>query len=328
MQRRFLLAASVGLAAIGAAFLNFGAAARAEEYPAKPIRMLVGFAPGGPADGLARIVGQAMGDAMKQPFVIENRPGAGGTIAVGAAAKSDADGYTLLLVSSGHAGNTTYYQTLPYDPAKDFAPVGGVASSPVAIIVQANAPYKNLADLLAAAKANPGKLNYGTGGGATLTNLAAEVLKQDAGIQATGVAYRGSGPALTALLGGEIDFMFDTVSSAIGQIRGGRMRALAVTSKVRSSVLPDVPTAHESALPGFEVDGWFGILAPAATPKPILARLNAELNKALKTPDVTQRFATLGADPLGGEAAKFGALIDSETLRWGKVIKALGLKAD
>ncbi|MBP7568007.1 MAG: tripartite tricarboxylate transporter substrate binding protein [Burkholderiaceae bacterium] len=324
MQRRQFIHRLTGAAALAASLPTWAQAT----WPDKPVRLLVGFAPGGPADGLARIVSQELGETLRQPFVVDNRAGAGGTIAANAVAKAPADGYTLLMVSSGHAGNATYYNNLPYDTRRDFAPVAGVAASPVVIVVNANSPYRRIEELLAAVRAQPGKLNYATGGGATLTNLAAEVLKSDARLDAVSVPYKGSGPALAALLGGEIDFLFDTVSSAIGQIRSGRMRALAVTSSGRSSVLPDVPTLAQSGLPGFDVNGWFGVLAPAQTPPAVLAALNREVNKALARPEVLQRLSVLGADPLKGSEADFGRLIASETDRWEKVIKRLNLRSD
>ncbi len=235
----------------------------------------MGFAPGGPADGLARIVGQSLNEALGQPVLVDNRPGAGGTIAAAQVAKAPADGYTLLFVSSGHAGNAAYYKTLPYDTVKSFAPVGGVASSPVVVLVNPSSPYHSIKELVAYAKRNPGKLNFGTGGGATLTNLAAELLKTEGRFEAQTVPYKGSGPALTGLLGGEVDAVFDTVSSSVSLVKSGKLRALAVTSAKRSSVLPQVPTVAEEVLPKFDANGWFGVLAPAGTPPAIVARPTA-----------------------------------------------------
>lgn len=303
-------------------------AAFAQDYPNKPIHLLVGFAPGGPADGLARIVSQTVGEALKQPIIVENKPGAGGTLAAAAVAKATPDGYNLMLVSSGHAGNGAYYPNLPYETVKSFAPVGAVASSPVVIVVNAGSPFKRVTHLVDTARKNPDKLSYATGGGATLTNLAAEALKSEGRFAALSVPYKGSGPALTALLGGEIDFAFDTVSSAIGLIRSGKLRAIAVTSVKRSSVLPDVPTVAEELIPGFDVTGWFGVLAPAGTPAAAVDLFNRELNRALKSPAVIEKLSGLGADAFEGSPAQFGKLLESESARWSAVIRRLNLRAD
>ncbi len=297
-------------------------------YPSKPIRLLVGFAPGGPADGLARIVAQSVSGSIGQPIIVDNKPGAGGTIAAAQAAKAPPDGYTLLLVSSGHAGNGAYYGNLSYETVKSFSPVGGVASSPVVVLVNATSPYKSLADLLADARKRPGALNYGTGGGATLTNLAAEQLKSDAGIDARGISYKGSGPALTAAMAGEVDAVFDTVSSAVGLVRSGKLRALAVTSDKRSAVLPQVPTVAEQGVPRFDTTGWFGILAPAGTSPSVINRFNAELNQALASAAVREKLAGLGAESMEGRPAQFGQFIESETARWSALIRRLNLRAE
>ncbi len=300
-----------------------------QTYPSKHVRLVVGFAPGGPADVLGRIVAQKLAETLKQPVVVENRPGAGGTIGAAAVASAPPDGYTILLVSSGHAGSAALYSKLPYDTIKSFTPVVALAATPVIVVANSASPYRSLKDLVAAARATPGKLNYGGGGGgATLTNLAAEVFRSGAKLDVVPVNYKGSGPALTALMGGEIDFVFDTVSGSIGQVKSGKLRALAVTSKQRSTALPEVPTVAETVLPGFEVIGWFGILAPAGTPAPVVDRLNRDLNAILQTQETKDRLKDLGTEPLGGTPGDFGKLIESETARWGDVIRKLGIKAD
>jgi tripartite-type tricarboxylate transporter receptor subunit TctC len=320
--------ALVALAA-AAALAQPATEAHAQTYPSKHVRLVVGFAPGGPADVIARIVGQKLAESLKQPVVVENRPGAGGTIGAAAVASSPPDGYTILFVTSGHAGSAALYSKLPYDSIKSFAPVVALVQTPVVVVVNSASQYRSIKDLVGAARATPGKLNYGAGGGgATLTNLAAEALRSGAKLDVVAVPYKGSGPALTALMGGEIDFAFDTVSGAIGQVKSGKLRALAVTSKQRSSALPDVPTVAETVLPGFEVIGWFGILAPAGTPAPIVDRLNRDLNAILQTPETKDRLKDLGTEPLGGTPAEFGKLVESETARWGEVIRKLGIKAD
>jgi tripartite-type tricarboxylate transporter receptor subunit TctC len=313
---------------VAGALLAVSSIAFAQDYPTKPIQLIVGFAAGGPADGLARIVSQTVGEALKQPIIVENKAGAGGTIAAATVAKSTPDGHTLMLVSSGHAGNAAYYPNLSYETVKSFTPVGAVASSPVVIVVNASSSYKTIGDLLGAARKNPDKLSYATGGGATLTNLAAEALKSEARFSALSVPYKGSGPALTALLGGEVDFVYDTVSSAIGLIRSGKLRAIAVTSAKRSSVLPDVPTIAETMVPGFDVTGWFGVLAPAGTPASAVDKFNRELNRALKSPAVIEKLKALGADPFAGSPAQFGKLLETETARWSALIKRLNLRAE
>lgn len=313
---------------VSAALVAATTIAFAQDYPSKSIQLIVGFAPGGPADGLARIVSQTVGEALQKPIIVENRPGAGGTIAAAAVAKSPADGYTLMLVSSGHSGNGAYYSNLSYDTIKSFTPVGAVASSPVVIVVSASSPYKRVSEFVAAARKSPDKLSYATGGGATLTNLAAEALKFEARFSALSVPYKGSGPALTALLAGEVDFAYDTVSSAIGLIRSGKLRAIAVTSLKRSSVLPDVPTVAEDAVPGFDVTGWFGVLAPAGTPAAAVDKFNRELTRALKSAAVIERLKLLGADPFDGTPAQFGKFMEGETARWSALIKRLNLRAE
>jgi tripartite-type tricarboxylate transporter receptor subunit TctC len=295
----------------------------------RPINLFVGFAAGGPADVLARLISEKLKDRIGQPVIVQNRPGAGGTIAAAAVAKAVPDGSNLLLVSSGHAGAPALYQNLPYDPQKDFVPVIELAQSPIVVLVDAKSSFTSIQQLVAAARDAPGKLNFGTGGGgATLTALSAIMLRREVGYDATAVYFPGSGPANIALLGGTIEFGFDTVSGAIGQITGGSLRALAVTSAARSAILPSVPTIAETVSPGFDVTGWFGILAPAGIDKAIVEALNRALNEILLAPDVRERMAALGIEPVGGTSADFSRLIESETVRWGRMIRELGLTAN
>ena len=316
--------------ALAALALITGAAAMAQPgYPGKPVSLVVGFAPGGSADILARLMAQKLSTALGQQVIVENKPGAGGTIAAAAVAAAPADGQTLLFVTSGHAGSAALYPKLGYDPIKSFAPVARVGSSPVVVVVPGASPYRGLAAVVEAARQAPGKLNYAAGGGgATTTSLAAEFLKHDARIDMLMVPYKGSGPALTALLGGEVDLGFDIPSSALPHIRAGKLRALAVTSRARASVLPEVPTVAETVLPGFEVTGWFGVLAPASTPAIVTARLNQEINAALALPDVKERLASLGVEPGGGSADDFARLLGGDARRYGDAIRRLGLKVD
>jgi tripartite-type tricarboxylate transporter receptor subunit TctC len=316
-------------AAAALALLAFAAPAQAQVYPSRPVTLVVGFAPGGSADILARLVAQKLSTSLGQQVIVDNRPGAGGTIGAAAVAAAKPDGQTLLLVTSGHAGSGALYSKLSYDPQKAFVPVIKLGATPVVVVANASSPFHDLKDVMAAARKSPGKLNYAAGGGgATVTNLAAEFLKHDAAIDMVQINYKGSGPALTALLGGEVDLGFDIPSSALPLIKAGRLRALAVTSRNRAATLPDVPTVAEQGVPNFEVTGWFGVLAPAGTPAPIVERLNKDLQAMLAQPDVKSKLAELGLEPGGGDSAEFGKLIDSETRRAGDAIRRLGLRAD
>lgn len=325
LRRRWLAAAAS--AALGTAAL--GPSAWAQSYPSKPVTLVVGFAPGGSGDILARLMGDALGKSLGQTVVVDNRPGAGATIATSYVATAPADGHTLLFVTSGFPGSTSLYPKLNYDTVKTFAPVAKVGASPVVVVVPAASPFKDFRAVLDAARKSPGKLNYAAGGGgATTTSLAAEFLKSEAKVDMQMIPYKGSGPALTALLAGEVDLGFDIPSSALPHIQTGKLRALAVTTAKRSAVLPEVPTVAELAVPGFEVTGWFGILAPAATPPAIVDRLNREVNAALAQPAVQQRLKALGVEPGGGTSAAFGQLIAAETVRYGDAIRRLGLRAE
>lgn len=307
-----------------------GLAATAEaQRSTSPINLYVGFAAGGPADTLARIMGEQLSTRLGRPVVVQNKPGAGGTVAAAQVAKADADGTSLLLVSSGHAGAGALYPGLPFDSQKDFAPVIALAQTPIVILVKADSPYRTIADLLAAARAQPGKLNYGTGGGgATLTAMAAVLLQRELDFKAEAINFRGSGPANLALMAGQIDFQFDTVSGAIGLLSGGTLRALAVTSPQRSAVLPAVPTIAETLKPGFDVTGWFAILGPAGLNAATVDELNQTFNAILTDRATRDRLAGLGLDPIGGTPKQFADLLASETNRWSSIIRDLGLKPD
>ncbi|MBI2740899.1 MAG: tripartite tricarboxylate transporter substrate binding protein [Rhodospirillales bacterium] len=323
-MKRFSLVAAL-FAALTLSFAASGG--NAQDYPSKPITLVIPFAPGGSSDLIARLVSEKMTAALGQTIVIDNRPGAGGSLAAGLVAKAPPDGYTLLFVAAGHAGIGALYPSLTFDPVKDFAPVTHVASSPIVVVVNQASDYKSLQQLVAAAKAQPGKLNFsGGGGGATVTNLAAEVFRKQEGLNVVNVPYKGSGPAVMALLAGEIDYDFDALAAVIGQIRAGKLRALAVTTKARTPALPDVPTVAETVLPGFEAASWAGVLAPKGTPEAVIARLNKEFVAAIRNPDVVKRLGELGVDPVGSSPAEFGRFLTSETERWGGVIRDLGLK--
>lgn len=288
--------------------------AQAPSWPNRPISFVVGFAPGGSADILARAVGQKLSVALNQPLVIENKPGAGATIAAAQVASAQPDGHSLLFVTSGHAGSGALYKSLRYDPVAAFTPVVKVASTPVVVVVPAAQPWKSLGEVVAAAKKAPGTFNYAAGGGgATTTAMAAEFLMNDAGINMAQVPYKGSGPALTALLSAEVHLGFEIPSSAMPHIQSGKLRALAVTSTARNAALPQVPTVQESGFQNFEVIGWFGVLAPAGTPADVVARLNKEINLILQQPDMREKLAGLGLDAAGGTPGDFQKLIAADT---------------
>lgn len=316
---------------VAAALLLLAAApiAQAQAWPTRSISLLVGFAPGGSADILARLLAQNLAGRLGQPVVVENRPGAGATIAAAAVAAAPADGHALLFVTSGHAGSGALYSKLAYDPLKSFAPVAMVASTPVLVVVPATSPHQSLRELLAAARASPGKLNYGAGGGgATTTNLAAEFLKAEARVEMQAIPYKGSGPALAALLAGELDLAFDVPTSALAHVKSGKLRGIAVTGRARSALLPDVPTVAEQGLTGFEITGWFGVMAPAGTPEAVVSRLNAEIQRTLEQPEVKQRLAGLVLDAMPGSPAALGATLEADSRRYGEAIRRMGIKLD
>lgn len=300
----------------------------AAQWPDGPVSMVVGFSPGGSSDTLARAVAQQLEPVLKQSVVVENKPGAGATIAAAKVASAQPNGNTLLFVTSGHAGSGALYNNLPYDPVTAFAPVVKVASTPVVIVVAATQPWKTLDDLVGAAKKSPGALNYAAGGGgATTTALAAEFLKHGAGLDMKQIPYKGSGPALTALLGGEVQVGFDIPSSSIPHIEAGKLRALAVTSKARIPALANVPTVAESGLKDFEVNGWFGVMAPAGTPNDVIDRLNREINIILNKPEMQSVFAKYGLTAGGGSPSEFKQLLVSDAQRFGAAIRRMGLGA-
>jgi tripartite-type tricarboxylate transporter receptor subunit TctC len=302
--------------------------AYAQGFPSRPIRLIVPYPPGGSADILARAIGQKAGEGLAQPIVIDNRPGAGTIIGTDALAKSAPDGYALMLGTvSSHAINPALNSKLPFDPLKDFTPISLVASIPFAMIVHPSVPAKSVQEFIALAKAKPG-LNYSSAGNGTSNHLAGELLKSMAGIELTHIPYKGSAPALNDLLAGQVSLMFDLVLTAAPHIKSGAARGLAVTGTQRSTVLPELPTVAESGLRGYEVSAWFGIFAPAGVPQPVVQRLNGEFVKALQQPELKQRLAGLGADPLTSSPEEFSDYLRSEIDKWGKVVKASGMKVD
>ena len=321
-RRRFL-----HLVAGAAALPAMSRIARAETYPARPVRWVVPQAAGGAADISARLMGQWLSERLGQPFVIENRPGAGGTIGTEAVVTSPADGYTLLLAGSFNAINATLYDKLNFNFIRDIAPVAGIMRNPLVMEVNPSVPAKTVAEFIAYAKANPGKLNMGSAGNGSPQHMAGELFKMMAGVDMVHVPYRGSAAMLTDLLRGELHVAFDPMLSSIEHIRAGRLRALAVTTATRSEALPDIPTVGES-VPGYESSGWVGIGVPRNTPIEIIEKLNSEINAGLANSKIKARLAELGGTPLAGSPADFGKLIAEQTDRWAKVIRAANIKPD
>jgi tripartite-type tricarboxylate transporter receptor subunit TctC len=310
------------------ALLAASSAFAQDAYPSKPIRLVVPYAAGGPADLLARSVGEKLAARLGQPVLIDNRPGAGGHTGGEQVAKGPADGYTLVLTTIAHNGAVKLYNNLRYDPAIDLQPVILLAESPSVLLVKNALPVKSVPELLALARNQPGKLTYGSAGNGSAMHMAAELLRSMAKIDYVHVPYRGGAPAMADLLGGQIDLMFDSLGTAHQQITSGKVRALAVTSTVRNPSLPDVPTLAEAGVPGYSSVPWYEISAPRGVPPAIVTRLNAELNVALKAPDLVQRWEMLGVLPLGGSPADAVARNRAETQKWSAVIDAAHMKLD
>jgi len=304
-------------------------AAAAQDYPTRPVALVSPFPPGGSVSLVARIVAEKMGETLGQSIVVENRGGAGGTIGARSVAKSPPDGYTLLLGYTGTlAIGPSMYPNAGFDPRKDFAPVGRIGTAPTLLVVHPSVPLHSVAELIAYAKANPGKLNFGSAGIGTVGHLAGELMATMAGLRLVHVPYKGTGPAITDLLGGHIPMMFTPVPTAHAQAESGLLRALAVTGAERSSLLPDLPTVAESGLPGYEAALRYGLVAPAGTPRAIIERLNKELRTALAAEDVRSRLAADGAEVLPSTPEQYAADIDREEATWSKVVNALGLRGE
>jgi len=315
--------------ALGALFACIATVASAQGYPTRTIRLVVPFPAGGTTDILAREVAQKLTEVLGQAVVVDNRPGAAGNIGSDLVAKSAPDGYTLLMGTVGtHAINPSLYSKMPYDHVKDFAPVVLVAGVPNVLVVNPALPVNSVSDLIKLAKDKPGQLNFASSGSGTSIHLSGELFKTMAGVDMTHVPYKGSSPALTDLIGGQVQIMFDNLPSALPQIKGGRLRAIAVTSLKRAPVLPDIPTINESGLPGFEASSWFGVLAPAGTPAAVVARINTEVNKWLQSADAREKLLGQGAEAAGGSPERFANHIRAESEKWAKVVKASGAKVD
>jgi len=322
--RRTLLAV-LATAAVGA----MPAAAFAQAFPTKPITIVVPFAAGGTTDILARLMGQYLSTELGQPVVVDNRAGAGGNIGGQYAAKAPADGYTLFMGTVGtHAINAALYKKMPFDHIKDFAPLSRVAMVPNLLVANPAQPFKTVPEMIAYAKANPGKINFGSPGNGSSPHLSGELFKSMAKVDITHIPYKGSAPAVTDLLGNQISIMFDNLPSVIPHVRSGKLRAIAITTAKRSPELPNVPTIAEAGVPGYEAMSWFGMFAPAATPAPVLAKISAALTKVLANPDVKKKIADQGGEPANDTPAQFATFIQAETSKWAKVVKESGASLD
>ena len=303
--------------------------ALAQPYPAKPVRVIVPYPPGGGNDILGRLFAARLGERMGQPFVVENRPGAGTMIGTEAAAKSPPDGYTLLLSSiATHALSPNLYSRVPYDPVKDFAPITLLGIAPTVLVVNKDLPAKDVAELIALAKAKPAELAYASGGNGTPPHINGELFKSVAGVNLLHVPFKGGGAALADLTAGRVHVMLDTAASAMSHVRAGRLRALAISASKRSAEYPDLPTFAEAGLPGYDTNAWYSMHAPAGTPAEIVRRLNAELIAILKEPEIVNRFRQLSTDPVGNSPDEFAGFVKRELDKYARVIKAAGIKLD
>jgi tripartite-type tricarboxylate transporter receptor subunit TctC len=320
---------NIWVAGIAFAALGLGSEAAAQTYPTKPVRMIIPFPPGGTTDILARVAAQKLSEALGQQVVPDNRPGAAGNIGTELVAKAPPDGYLLLTApGSTLTIHPSLYAKLPFDPLKDFAPVTILGIVPNALVVHPSLPARNVKELIALAKARPGELNYASTGAGQSTHLSMELFKTMAGVKITHVPYKGSAPAVTDLLGGHVSLMFDNMPSALPHVKANKIRALAVSTLKRSPVAPEIPTVAESGLPGFEVSVWFAVLAPAATPRPIVDRLNQVLVKALQSPDVRERLSSQGAEPIGNTPEEFTAVMKRDLVKWAKVVRDGNIRLD
>ena len=327
MNYRNTLVGGLLLAAVTLLF-QAPAHAQAATYPNKPVKVIVPYPPGGPTDIVARIVFQQVSESTGQPFIVENRAGAGGNIGADAVARAPADGYTLLVATTAHAINMSLFKSLNYDVIKDFAPVSLLTQGPLVLVATPGFPANNVRELIALAKAKPDLLNFASSGNGQSTHLSGELFNAMAGIKLAHVPYKGSAPALTDVIGGQVPLMFDTMLSAMPFVKSGKLKALAVTSPVRSPAAPDVPTIAESGLPGYEVFAWNGLLAPAGTPASVVARLNEEVKKAMQLPQVKEKFSLQGFAASWDTAEQFGGFLRGEVTKWTKTVKASGATID
>ncbi|WP_458765546.1 tripartite tricarboxylate transporter substrate binding protein [Cupriavidus basilensis] len=322
------LAAAAAAAVAATAALTMPALTLAQAFPAKPVKIVVPYPPGGTNDIVVRLLAHKLGDSMGQPFVVENKPGASGNLGAEQVARAAPDGYTLLLVTTGHSIHPSLYKNLRYNIKTDLTPVSELTRGPMLVMVTPSLPYKTVRDVIAAAKAKPGSINFGSAGNGSSTHLATELLSSMAGVKMTHIPYSGSAPAMADVMAGNAQLVMDLMFSALPQVNGGKLRAIAITGAKRSPLLPNVPTVAESGVPGFETLAWNGLMAPANTPKPIIDKLNAEIHKALDAPEMKERLRARGFEPSPGTPEQFGALIRSEIDRWAKVVKSSGAKVE
>ncbi len=323
MLRRSLLGLAAGLAVCAPV-----GQALAQTYPSKPITLVIPFPPGGPTDLVARVLAKKLGEQMGQSVVVDNKPGANGNIGAMAVVKAPADGHTVLYNTSSITLSPALYKSLSYDVQRDLAPVALTAVVPLALVVNPNVPVTNVREFVAYAKAHPGKLSYGSAGNGNVTHLAAYQFVQSQGIDATHVPYKGSAPADVDLVAGQIQFMTDTINSVMPFIKDKRLKLLAVTTSKRMSLFPDAPTLAETVMPGFEAGAWQGVMVPAGTPTAVVQRLNSEILKALKSPEVLEKLAQQGAEALGSSPEEYGAYVKKELARWASVVKSTGISLD
>jgi tripartite-type tricarboxylate transporter receptor subunit TctC len=320
---------SYGKLVAGMAVAIVSSLACAQQWPTKPIRYVVPFAPGGTTDILARTISEKLSVALGQPVIVENKPGAGGGVGAAEVAKAAPDGYTIMGGTiSTHAINATLYSNLPYDPVKDFVAITLIARVPNMLVINNDIPAKNVAELIKLMKAKPGNWNFASAGNGTSQHLSGELFKGMAGVEMQHVPYKGSPPALTDVMGGQVSMTFDNITTAWTLAKGGKLRALAVTTAKRSPVAPDVPTVAESGLPGYEIGSWQGVFAPAKTPPEIVKRLNTEIVKIINMPDVQAKLIDLGAEPVGNSSEDFTVFVKAEVVKWGEVVKKSGAKVD
>lgn len=318
-------ALTVVLAALG---LVVSVTAQAQAYPGKAVKLVVPYPPGGPTDIVARVIGQKLFEQTGQQFIVDNRAGAGGNIGAEAVARSPADGYTLLIATTAHAINMSLFKKLGYDTLKDFAPVSLLTYGPLVIVTHPSLPVQNVRELIALAKAKPDSINFASSGNGQSTHLSGELFNTMAGVKMTHIPYKGSAPALTDVMGGQASLMFDTMLSAMPFVKAGKLKALAVTSATRSPAAPDLPTVAESGIPGFETFAWNGVLVPLGTPKDVVARLSAELKRAMEAPEVKERFSAQGFAAAWNTPEAFGTFLQAEVDKWSMVVKASGTTVD
>ncbi|HTG98079.1 MAG TPA: tripartite tricarboxylate transporter substrate binding protein [Burkholderiales bacterium] len=299
-----------------------------QNYPARPVKIVVPFAVGGPADIYGRFIGAKLSETMGQPFVIENRPGGGSIVGTDAVVKSPADGYTLLVMSNTHTVNETLIPKKPFDLMKDLAPISGINYSDLLLVVHPSVPANNLREFIAYAKSQPGKLNYASSGPGTPYHMAGELFKYMAGVDIVHVPHKGSDQARTAILGGQVQMMFDAITTMAGQARAGKVKALGTSGKTRSAITPEIPTVAEAGVPGYEATIWLGLMAPTGTPRPVLDRLSAEVNKVVNSAEVKEAWAKQGAAPMGMSVDQFGKFLGEDIQKWSKLVKGTGMKVD